>query len=466
MIEYSCIFLIGDPDMPKKNDIVTIEITDVSSDGLGIGKADGYTLFVQSAFPGDIIKAKIVKVLKNYGFGIINKLVSPAPSRIESDCPSFGRCGGCSFRQISYEAELKIKENHVKNCMARIGGISAPVLSIIPSPKTDKYRNKAQFPASVGLDGNVKFGFYSKHSHRLVESADLCKLHPKIFSDISDVIRVYCNNSKISVYDEVLGTGLLRHLFIRYGETTGDIMVCLVINGTHLPNEQGLVSLLTSSVPGLKSIVINTNTKNTNEILGEKCRTLWGSDAISDVLCGNLLNISPLSFYQVNRSCTELLYNTAFDAASLSSSDVLLDLYCGIGSIGLSAAKRVKEVVGVEIVPQAVEDAKLNAARNGIKNARFICADAKAAVSSLLKENIRPTVAIIDPPRKGCDERLLDDISKMNLERIIMISCNPSTAARDCKYLSSLGYVPTVIQPVDMFPRTTHVETVVLLSRK
>ena len=452
--------------MINKNDILQLSIIDVSSDGLGIGKFDGYVLFVPSAFVGDILEVKVVKTLKNYGFAIITDILTPSPDRIPSDCSVFGKCGGCSFRHISYSAECSMKEKWVRDAMERLGGITTPVSPILPSPTVDHYRNKAQFPAALAQDGSINFGFYSKRSHRLINSKEHCLLHPTVFSDIVSAVEDYCKASGITVYDEARHSGLLRHLFIRYGEATGEIMVCLVINGKDIPREKLLVSRLTSAVPNIKSIVLNINTKKTNEILGPKCKVLWGSPYISDILCGNRLNISPLSFYQVNRSCTELLYNTAFDIAGLSEKDVLLDLYCGIGSIGLSAANRVKSVIGVEIVPDAIEDAKLNAAQNNISNARFICADAKVAAASLLNEGLSPDIIVIDPPRKGCDEQVLNSISSMAPDRILMISCNPSTAARDAKALSALGYCVTKIQPVDMFPRTTHVECVVQLCRE
>lgn len=452
--------------MINKNDILQLTIIDVSSDGLGIGKSDGYVLFVSSAFVGDVVEVKVVKTLKNYGFAIITKILSPSPDRTPSDCSVFGKCGGCSFRHISYPAECSLKEKWVRDAMERIGGITVPVSPLLPSPSVNNYRNKAQFPAALDQNGDIDFGFYSKRSHRLINFENHCKLHPDIFFDVVSAVKEYCKLSGITVYNETLHSGILRHLFIRYAEATGEIMVCLVINGKNIPREKLLISCLTSAIPNIKSIVLNINTKKSNEILGTKCKILWGSPYISDILCGNRLNISPLSFYQVNRSCSELLYNTAFDLAELSEKDTLLDLYCGIGSIGLSAANRVNSVIGVEIVPDAIEDAKLNAAQNNISNARFICADAKVAAASFLNEGLSPSIVVIDPPRKGCDEEVLNSITSMAPDRILMISCNPSTAARDAKSLSALGYSVKKIQPVDMFPRTTHVETIVILCKE
>ncbi len=448
----------------KKNQIIRLEISDVTSDGNGVGKFDGMAVFVPETAVGDVINAKVVKVLKNYAYGIVQEIIMPSEDRIASDCPYFPKCGGCSFRHITYESEMKLKEKFVYDAFTRIGKIKADFLPILGCGMPDKYRNKTQYPVSISENGNI-CGFYAKRSHRIICGTD-CRLLPDIFSSIADHIIDYTNANGISGYDEKIGKGLLRHIFIRKGHYSDNIMICLVVTKAATLKFKTLCDELTEKFKNIRSIVMNINPENTNVILGKKTVTLWGNDSISDFMCGNEVDISAESFYQVNTPQAENLYSLAKDFAQLSGNEVLLDLYCGAGTIGLSMADSVKKLIGVEIVAQAIENAKKNAEKNSIENAEFICADAGDAAEQLLQNNINPDVVILDPPRKGCEIKTLDAIIKMNPEKIVMISCNPATAARDCAYLNGNGYEVRKVRAVDMFARTTHVETVVMLSHK
>ena len=447
----------------KKNDRINLKIDSCSADGSGIGRYNGMAIFVPAAAVGDEITAHILKVKKNYAFAKIENILVPSADRIKPKCPVYLKCGGCAFSHINYEAEKKIKAEHVAECLHRIGGVF-PELEEIIGGNDCRYRNKAQFPVALE-NGEMRAGFYSPHSHRVVHCPD-CLLQPPEFEGILDVFARYVRENGVSVYDETAHTGLLRHIYLRKGSASGEIMVCAVVNGNYLPAEEKLVEALLEKECAIKSIILNTNTKKTNVILGDRCRTLWGSDYITDILCSLKFRISPLSFYQVNRDQAERLYNKAAEYAGLTGSETVLDLYCGAGTIGLSMASKAKEIIGVEIVPQAVEDAKINAAENGITNARFICGDASQAAALLREQGICPDVIILDPPRKGCGEDLLKTAAQMEPQRIVYVSCDPATLARDCAPLKTIGYEAVKAAPVDMFPRTGHVETVVLLSRE
>lgn len=450
--------------MLKKNDVIPLTIQSITSEGSGVGRYEGMAVFVPGAAPGDRLTVQVVKALSSYCYGIIREIIQPGPGRVEPACPVSRRCGGCSLQQLSYPAELLEKERWVADALSRIGGISPPVRPILPSPAFSGYRNKAQYPIGMGKTGAC-CGFYAPRSHTLVPATG-CLLQPPFFGDIARAVCRYIDASGGEPYDEKKGTGLFRHLYLRWGEATGQVMVCLVINGQRLPQPQLLVSTVLAACPGVTSILVNTNRKNTNVILGEETRVLFGAAAIRDVLAGVEVEISPLSFYQVNRRGAELLYRQAAELADLDGGDILLDLYCGAGTIGLSMARRVKELVGVEIVESAVRDAEKNAERNGIKNARFFRADAGTAAVRLEKEGLRPTVVVMDPPRKGCDAATLAAVARMGPRRVVMVSCNPATMARDLKVLGETGYRAEAVQPVDMFPRTAHVETAVLLRRE
>ncbi|MBR5113184.1 MAG: 23S rRNA (uracil(1939)-C(5))-methyltransferase RlmD [Clostridia bacterium] len=448
----------------KKNDIIDLEIDNCGLDGSGIGRHDGLAVFVPSAAKGDVIKAHILKVKKNCAFAKIEEILTPSPDRIECPCPVNMKCGGCSFGQISYEAEARIKENHVKECFKRIGGLNPEFEPVMKADKIYGYRNKAQFPVRIDSD-DIAIGFYANHSHRVINCPG-CLLQPAEFEGILGVFTQYIKKYNVSSYDEESHTGLIRHIYIRKGTASGEIMVCPVINGDSLPGEDELVNMLTASFEGIKSIVINSNKDKTNVILGRNCRTLYGADYITDTLCGLKFRLSPLSFYQVNRDQAEKLYHKAAEYAGLTGAETLLDLYCGTGTIGLTMADKVKKLIGVEIVPQAIEDAKINAAENGIDNARFICADAAEAAKMLTDEGVRPDIIILDPPRKGCSPELINTAASMNPQRIVYVSCDPATLARDCRLFDELGYKAVKATPADLFPRTGHVETVVLMTGK
>ncbi|MBQ2973641.1 MAG: 23S rRNA (uracil(1939)-C(5))-methyltransferase RlmD [Clostridia bacterium] len=447
----------------KKNDRIPLKIESCSSNGSGVGKHNGMAIFVPATAVGDEITAHILKVKKNYAFAKVDEILSPSADRITPECPVYLKCGGCVFSHMTYDSEKEIKSAHVKECFRRIGGVE-PEFEPIISGETDKrYRNKAQYPIAED-NGEIKTGFYSPHSHRVIHCPD-CLLQPEEFRGILGVFSDYIKENKVSIYDETVHKGLLRHVYIRKGTASGEIMVCAVINGKKLPNEGKLVDALLKKDENIKSIIINVNTKDTNVILGEKCRTLWGSDYITDILCGLKFRISPLSFYQVNRNQAEKLYAKAAEYAGLTGNETVMDLYCGAGTIGLSMADKAREIIGVEIVPEAIEDAKINAELNGIKNARFICGDAAQAAEMLKKEGAKPDVIILDPPRKGCSPEMVRSATEFNPEKIVYVSCDPATLARDCGLFKELGYTAVKATPVDMFPRTGHVETVCLLSK-
>ena len=447
----------------KKNDIVNIDITAISSDGNGIGKADGFAVFVPMTDIGDNVDVHIIKVTKNYAVGKINKINIFSENRCEDDCDCYSKCGGCCFRHITYEKELEYKREYVASNMRRIGKLDIEVTPVVPCDHPERYRNKAVYPVQKS-DGKIQIGFFSKHSHRIIECAD-CMLQPAIFTEIISALKSFLQENDYSIYDEDTNSGVLKHIFLRKGAVSDEIMVCFVINSDRLPLQNEIVSLLTEKFSNIKSISININKTVGNAILSPKNSTIYGKDTIFDVLCGIKLDISPLSFYQVNHNTAEKIYKKAAEIANLKPDDIILDLYCGTGSIGLSMASKVKTLVGVEIVPQAIENAKINAANNNITNTRFICSDAKEAVKQLHSEGISPTVVFLDPPRKGCDREVIETVVSMNPERIIMISCDSATLARDLSVFAELGYCADRVIPHDMFPRTNHVECVVKLLK-
>ena len=449
----------------KKNDIVKIKITSATAEGSGVGKTeDNIVVFVPMTAIGDEIEARILKVKKTYAFGKIEKIITPSAARISPDCPNFSKCGGCVWRHISYDEELKIKSQKVRDAVERIGGISTEFRPIIGSERVNRYRNKAQLPIGRDREGGAVLGFYAFHSHRIIDCDD-CALQPEIFKTVMDVTRDFIERTNTDIYDESTGKGRLRHLYIRLGEVTNELMVCYVVNGNGLKQEDMLVKMLRESLPNLKTVVFNSNREKTNVILGNKNRVAYGKGYITDVLCRLKFKISPFSFWQVNRAQAEKLYSKAKEYAKLSGDEVLLDLYCGTGTIGLTMAQDCKQLVGVEIVEDAVNDAKANAEANEINNARFICADAPTAAEQLRKEGTAPDVVILDPPRKGCGEELVKTIRKMNPKRVVYVSCDPATLARDLKYFSENGYITHEVTPCDMFPRTAHCESVALLTK-
>lgn len=457
--------------MIQKNDLIPLTITAMSSEGSGIGRyvADGdegagLAVFVPHTAPGDRILCRVVKVEKRLAYGRVEELQEPSPDRLTDagdGCPVAAPCGGCVLRHVTYEAELRYKWQRVADALHRIGGLNITPAPIVGGTPT-RYRNKAQYPVAAGGDRLV-FGFYAPRSHRVVEQRD-CLLQPEAFSAILDAVNDWAMAAGVTPYDEHTGAGLLRHVYLRHAEETGQIMVCLVCTGGRLPDTKGLVARL-QKIDGVCSVVVNINRKDTNVVLGEEEFPLFGEAAITDRLCGLEFSLSPRSFYQVNHAQAERLYALAADAAALTGEETLLDLYCGTGTIGLSMAYRVKQLIGVEVVASAINDARRNAERNGVKNARFLCADAGAAAKQLAAEGVRPDVVILDPPRKGCSPDVLDTVADMNPSRVVYVSCDPATLARDLKRFAELGYVTTAVTPVDMFPRTSHVESVASLTR-
>lgn len=450
--------------MLKKNDTVTVEIKDITLEGAGVGKTeDGYVLFIPQTAPGDIVKAKILKPLSSYAYAKAEEIITPSTARIDVDCPVFSKCGGCVFRHISYEKELEIKKNLVDEQFARIGGLDIRCDDITPSPDKNGYRNKAQFP--VGRDENgLYFGFFASHSHRIIKCEN-CALHPKFYEDILLAIKKWGDRYDISAYDEVTHKGLLRHIYIRDGRSSGEIIVCLVATG-NTPKTKELIAALLATGLNIVSVVLCINDKPGNEILSDKFRTLYGKDHMTDTLCGVEFDISPRSFYQVNHDGAEKLYSIAAEYAALTGNETIIDLYCGTGTIGLSMAKKAKKLIGIEIIPDAVKNASKNAERAGITNAEFICADAGKAALDLAERGIKPEIIIVDPPRKGLSDDVIKAIADMSPDKVVMISCNSATAARDSKKLNEAGFAPQKMQAVDMFPRTGHVECVVGFTRK
>ena len=449
-----------------KNTLARLTIESLSSDGSGVGRLDGKAVFVPATAPGDDITVRIVKDAGRYAFGIVEELHVPGPGRIPADCPVYRPCGGCCFRHLDYEAEARAKEGFAADAFRRLGGFAElPVLPLLASPLTDRYRNKVQFPVGYGRDGSVTFGFYAGRSHRLVPCRD-CLLQPKLLNDIAAAVCAFLQNHSIPLYDETAHRGLVRHIFLRQGWHSGQVLLCLVINGRSLPHGEDFCAFMTRQFPQITSIVLNVNRQRTNVITGEECIPLFGPGFIEDRLCGVPVKLGPLSFYQVNTPAAERLYAVAREFAALRPEDTLLDLYCGMGTIGLSMAGDCRALVGVEIVPEAVESAKVNAAAMGVENTRFLCADAGQAAAMLAAEGLRPQVICLDPPRKGCDGATLDAVLAIAPRRVVMVSCNAATAARDCRYLADRGYRPVKVQPVDLFPRTKHVECVVLLCRE
>ncbi len=450
--------------MLEKNQQHTALITDVTNEGNGVCHIENMAVFVAGAIIGDEINLKIVKVLKNYAFGIILDIIKPSDYRIDSDCEYYKKCGGCTFRHISYEAECEIKNNFVKNAFVRMNGLNPEFEDFLPSENMNCYRNKVQYPVSKN-NSEIVSGFYSPRSHRVVPLKK-CMLQPDIFQQITDDVIEYIKMNKIPVYNEENNSGIIRHIYIRQGYYTKEIMLCIITRKDINHDLKKMCSIITKKYPDIKSIIMNINPDKTNVITGKNCITLYGSDTITDIMCGNKIEISPLSFYQVNTPQAEKLYKIAENYLEPDNKNII-DLYCGAGTIGLSMAKRAKKITGIEIIPQAIENAKNNAKLNSITNADFICGDAGRIFSAFGSKSNESEIdaIIIDPPRKGCDELTLNSIIKSGCKRVVMISCNPSTAGRDCKILSENGYDVLKVRGVDMFPRTSHVECVVLMSR-
>lgn len=455
--------------MLKKNQLAEIEITGITSEGNGVGRYDGMAVFVPQTASGDYVRVQIVKVLKSYAYGIVKEIITPSDARKEPDCPVFRKCGGCTFRHIKYEEEIRVKNSFVTDSFRRLGGFDIECEPFLGCSETNRYRNKAQYPVAM-MEGKAVCGFYASRSHRVIPYTG-CLLQPEVFQQIVDFAIGYININKIPAYDEITGKGLIRHIYLRKGYHSEEIMLCIVsrtASAVKLTEKMISETDFLKRFPDVKSVVVNINSKNTNVILGEKNITVWGSETISDTMCGNRIKLSPLSFYQINTEQAEKLYGIAADFAELKGDEELLDLYCGAGTIGLSMIGKANHLTGVEVVKQAVDNAGENAAANNIGNADFICGDAGTIADQLQKEGRHPDVVVVDPPRKGCDALTLESIVRMNPEKIVMISCNPATAARDCKILcgEETGYTLRKVKGVDMFPGTTACECVALLTRK
>ena len=450
----------------RKNDLVTLEIEDCGIDGEGIGKADGFTVFVKDAVIGDTVTAKIIKAKKNYGYGRLMEVLKPSPYRVEPKCEFARQCGGCQLQALSYDQQLVFKTNKVKGHLERIGGFTdIPMEPIIGMDELFHYRNKAQFPVGRNKEGKIVTGFYAGRTHNIIENRD-CALGVAENKEVLDRVIAHMEKYGIEPYNEATGKGLVRHVLIRYGYFTKEVMVCLILNGNKIPKEEQFVKSL-CEIPGMTSITINVNKKHSNVILGEEIRLLWGQEYITDRIGDISYQISPLSFYQVNPMQTQKLYAKALEYADLHGEETVWDLYCGIGTISLFLAQKAKFVRGVEIVPAAIENAKENAKLNGLENTEFFVGKAEEVLPREYKKNgVYADVIVVDPPRKGCDETLLETMIEMNPERIVYVSCDSATLARDLKYLCERGYELRKVCPVDQFGMTVHVETVVLLSHK
>lgn len=454
----------------KKNEVTIIKIEDISVNGEGIGKANGYPLFVKDAIIGDVIEAKATKVKKNYGYGRLMKIVEPSPDRVPAKCPVARQCGGCQIQELSYEKQLEFKTKKVRGNLERIGGFAPELLDRVMEPICGMeapfyYRNKAQFPIGTDKEGKVITGFYAGRTHQIIPNTK-CALGVPVNEEILKIVIDFMNEHGVPAYDEETGRGLLRHVLIRYGFTTKEIMVCLVANGDKIPFSEELVDNL-SKLPGMTSISLSVNNERTNVIMGKEIKVLWGQGYITDYIGNVKYQISPLSFYQVNPVQTEVLYGLALEYADLKGDETVWDLYCGIGTISLFLAQKAKQVYGVEIVPQAIDDARNNAKINGIDNAEFFVGKAEEVLPREYEKNgIYADVIVVDPPRKGCDENLLSTMVQMQPERIVYVSCDSATLARDLKILCENGYEIKKVRPVDQFCHTTHVEVIIKMQKK
>lgn len=448
----------------KKNDTVQVEIQDISANGEGIGRADGFLLFIKDTVIGDVVEAKIVKLKKRYGYGRLMKILQYSPNRVEPRCAFHRQCGGCQIQAMNYASQLEFKRNKVENDLKRIGGLEGIVVS--PAVGMDEpwhYRNKAQYPIGRDRAGRVVAGFYAGRTHTIIPNTGCCLGVPQN-REIMETILEYANHHAIPPYDETTGQGLLRHVLLRYGHKTGELMVCLVLSGRGIPHQEELVGRL-RVIEGMASITISVNETRGNVIMGEEILPLWGRGHITDCIGDLRFQISPLSFYQVNFKQTEKIYEKVLELAGLTGEEQVWDLYCGIGTISLFLARKAKKVWGVEAVPQAVEDARKNAAQNGIENVEFLCGKAEDVCSGLTEAGAGADVIVVDPPRKGCDQRLLGTIVQAGARRIVYVSCDSGTLARDLKVLAGAGYAVGEVAPFDNFGGTVHVETVCLLSK-
>ncbi|AKL96667.1 23S rRNA (uracil-5-)-methyltransferase RumA [Clostridium aceticum] len=449
--------------MLQKNSIYTVEIEDIGHTGEGVGRIEGFTVFVEGGIPGDIVKIKLKTLKKNYGMGRIIQMLQPSKDRIEPPCSLASTCGGCQIMHMDYKKQLAIKGNRVKEILERIGKVETVVHPTIGMENPYEYRNKSQFPVGM-MKGKAILGFYKKGSHDIV-ATDYCHIQAPINKEVIEVMKEYIEAYKITVYDEKSKKGLIRHVVTKVGFETGEVMVVIITNGKDLPLKDRLVEMLQKKVKGLKSIVQNINNKDTNVIFGRETITIYGEDKIVDYIGDLKFHISAQSFFQVNPTQTKVLYEKALAYADLTGEENVFDIYCGIGTISLFLAKKAKKVVGVEVVDAAIKDAKENARINDINNTEFYVGEAEVVIPELYEKGLKADIVVVDPPRKGCEEKVLETIVKMNPRRVVYVSCNPASLARDLAYLEEKGYKTVEVQPVDMFPHTAHVESVCKLSR-
>lgn len=447
----------------KKNSVHTLDITGYTAEGLGVARLEGRVVFVPRTIAGERWRVRLEKVNKKVAWGRGVELLMASPERLESDCPLFGKCGGCQFRHMTYAEELRAKGQRVADALERVGGVRLELPPVLGAENPERYRNKVQFPIAPAREGGIAVGYYRSRSHQVFPVED-CLLQPESVTRLRRAFVRAAEELGLTAYDEGTGTGLLRHLYVRTNHR-GEALCCIVANGTELPGADRVVEALRACEPRLVGVVLNVNTRDTNVILGSEYKLLWGQDYLEEELCGHSFRLSIPSFFQVNRAQTERLYHVALDFAGLTGRETALDLYCGIGTISLCLADRAGRVIGAEIVPQAVEDARANAVRGGVNNAEFFCGDAGAVAARLAEEGIRPDVICVDPPRKGLGPEVPAILAGMAPERIVYVSCDPATLARDVKRLEELGYLARKAQSVDLFPRTAHVETVLLLTR-
>ncbi len=452
----------------QKNAVHELEILNYTAEGMGVARLEGRVVFVPHTIRGERWMVRLEKVNKNVAWGRGVELVSPSPERIDTGCPLAGKCGGCQFRHMTYAEELCAKRQRVEDALHRVGGVTVPVPEVMGAEVPDRYRNKVQFPIAPMIDKNagiegLSVGYYRPRSHHVLDVED-CMLQPEIVTRLRQVFTFTAAHLHLPAYDEATGKGLLRHLYFRTN-SIGEALCCIVVNGDTLPHAQELIEQLREVCPTLVGVVLNINKKDTNVILGDTYKTLWGQDYLEETLCGMKFRLSVPSFFQINRAQTERLYAKALEFAQLEGSETVLDLYCGIGTISLALSRQAGKVIGAEIVPEAIEDAKANAQRNGVTNAEFFCGDAGAIAQKLADDGIRPDVICVDPPRKGLGPEVPAILASMAPRRIVYVSCDPATLARDVKRLEELGYKCEKAQPVDLFPRTAHVETVVLLTK-
>ncbi|MCY6483794.1 23S rRNA (uracil(1939)-C(5))-methyltransferase RlmD [Clostridium aestuarii] len=454
----------------EKNTEHVVEITGLGYEGEGVAKIDNYTIFVQGALLGETVRIKVLKVRKNFGFGKLIEIINPSKDRVEPVCSIYNRCGGCGLQHLAYDAQLKFKTNRVKDCLERIAKLKVDSKENIVLHDTlgmdspYNYRNKVQLPVRE-YKNEVKIGFYVPRTHDIIDIQN-CAIQDETTDKVVKLTRQWIKEFDIKPYNEYINAGVVRHIMVRRGFKTNETMVVIVTKANNLPCKKEFIELMVNNIEGITSIIQNVNPNKTNVILGEKCKTLWGKDVIKDNIGEFKFNISPLSFFQVNPIQTEVLYNKALEYADLSGEEIVFDAYCGTGSISLFLSQKCKKVYGIEMVPQAIENAIVNAKENNIDNVEFIVGKSEEAIPQLIEEGIKADVVVVDPPRKGCDKVLLEAIAEMKPKKVVYVSCDPGTLARDLNILDELGYETLEVQPVDMFPQTSHIECVVKLKRK